>query len=160
MAEQDMAAFGRKLKRAPVVLRRASNLAGLESAKVVRKSVLAQLDRVAPRRTVKGRRGRPVKLDARIDVARGTGTVDVRAAVLAKGPWNLVERDTRAHVEPRNARSPHRQLKIPGVGIRNRVHHPGTRGRHPFAKGVDAARPDLLQAVSIEYDKGLRAVLK
>lgn len=158
---EDMAAFGTKLHRAPAAMRKATNLAGDAAAKLVRKSVLSQLDRVAPRRTVKGRKGKPAKLDARIQVGRGTGTVDVQAAVFAKGPWHLVERDTRAHDEPLHARGRrHKQLAMPGIGVRNRVHHPGTHGRHPFSKGVDAVQPDLRRAVAVEYDKGLRVVLK
>lgn len=57
--------------------------------------------------------------------------------VKATGPYQLIERDTSAHVEPR--RRGKKPLKIPGIGYRRYVHHPGTRGKHPFERGLNAS---------------------
>lgn len=77
---------------------------------------------------------------------RGTKTVEVRAT----GPWHLVENDTAAHdimpksrqlrrsrIKPGSQRA--KALKVPGVGPRASVRHPGTKGKQPWAKGVAAA---------------------
>jgi hypothetical protein len=76
--------------------------------------------------------------------------------VKATGPYQLIERDTKAHTIPKqldvlNVARRRRQLRagfrarrplnIPGVGWRRSVHHPGTRGKHPFEKAVREFAP-------------------
>jgi hypothetical protein len=54
------------------------------------------------------------------------------ALIRATGPVHLLERDTRTHtISPRRAKA----LLTPD-GPRASVRHPGTRGQHPFEKGI------------------------
>lgn len=97
-----------------------------------------------------GKRGARVGVKAEI-LSGGTGAV-----VRATGPYQLIERDTKAHTIPKqldvlNVSRRKRQLRagfkvrkplnIPGIGIRRSVHHPGTHGQHPFEKAVNAYAP-------------------
>ena len=71
------------------------------------------------------------------------------ALVFARGPWQFVEHDTKAHDIPRPGRARRRAttkakrrvVVVPGTGPRAVAHHPGTKGTRPFAKGVERARP-------------------
>lgn len=87
-----------------------------------------------------GKKG--VKVGVRYDVK--TFTANTTALITATGPFQLVERDTKAHAMPRQRkRGRKRALKIPGVGFRASARHPGTKGKHPFAKGVQDAMPKV-----------------
>ena len=57
----------------------------------------------------------------------------------ATGPWQIVEGDTSPHlIRPRRKRA----VVIPGVGPRRFANHPGTTGKHPWAKGSgEAVKP-------------------
>lgn len=66
--------------------------------------------------------------------------------VKATGPYQLIERDTRGHAEPK-ARRRRTVLDIPEIGFRRSVHHPGTKGRHPFEHAVDAYKAQAPQVV-------------
>ncbi len=63
-----------------------------------------------------------------------------KALVYALGPWQLIEGDTKAHRVPkqRSSRARRRVVVIPGVGVRAYANHPGTKGKHLFAKGAVA----------------------
>lgn len=65
------------------------------------------------------------------------------ALVRATGPFHLLERDNKAHRIPkeRGSRARKRVVVIPGVGVRAFAQHPGTKGKHPWEKGVVAAIP-------------------
>lgn len=107
-----------------------------QSALVIKKSVTESLRGVAPR--------------LRLNVGKKGASVGVRyevqphsALVRATGPVHLLESDTKAHRIPREkigrgrARRVNRKpIYIPGVGIRASAMHPGTKGRHPWARGV------------------------
>lgn len=68
--------------------------------------------------------------------------ITAEALVKATGPWPLLENDTPPHVIPKErARGKQRVAVVPSVGPRARVQHPGTKGKKPWAHGVDAARP-------------------
>ncbi len=90
-----------------------------------------------------------------------------RAEVIPTGPIMLVERDTKAHMQPRQnlaqrtggARSYSmarrrsatraRAMNIPGIGWRIRAKHPGTKGKRPVQRafqqsGDDAGRAGVL----------------
>lgn len=132
----------------------AGRLADIEAFAATRAVVIELADEVrgsirqaAPGGTVMGKRGKPVKIGAgyRLDQVRNEGIV------FARGPLQLVEGDTRAHREPkalaaagtaRRARQlragfqARKNLKIPGIGFRRSVKHPGTRGKHPFMNAV------------------------
>jgi hypothetical protein len=82
-----------------------------------------------------GKKG--AKVGVRYDVAGNT------ALVRATGPFQLIERDTKDHRIPkmRGSRAKKRVVVIPGVGVRAWANHPGTKGKHPWEKGVIAAVP-------------------
>lgn len=112
------------------------------------------------------RSGRGARVDVRVSL-QGSGS-RARAVVLPSGPVSLVENDTRRHVQPfgysgtagaggrrryatageelagggtarrkRRQRSP--VMGIPGIGVRTRVVHPGTRGQHPVSSAMGQA---------------------
>ena len=95
---------------------------------------------IAPAR-LRGAGKRGAKLDVGYTVI-GAGT-SAQSLVYARGPWQLIERDTAAHRIPREktGRGRRRYAVIPGVGVRAWAQHPGTKGQHPWRKGVVAARP-------------------
>ena len=96
-----------------------------------------------------GRKG--ARVGARFDVK---GTRNPTALIRATGPLHLVERDTSPHsIYPKGRtfsttrkgnvrrRGTTRALKI-GDGFAAYAEHPGTRGKHPFEKGVRKAAPE------------------
>ena len=133
----------------------------MDLTREVRKSIKA----AAPSGKLKGKRKRPAPIGAayKVSAARGTGYV------YARGPLQLIENDTKAHIEPRAVKDKARQartakqrrtatgkfvkkgtkggilvpvrekkvLYIPGIGWRRDVHHPGTKGKHPWRNAVD-----------------------
>ena len=87
-----------------------------------------------------GRRG--VRVGARFDVR---GKVNPTALIRATGPLQLIERDTKAHdIGPRRKYARGSRKKKPAIKFGGRyapgVRHPGTRGRAPFARGVERTR--------------------
>lgn len=118
------------------------------------------------------RSGRGARVDVKVAVqGSGSGT---RALVLPVGPVSLVENDTTAHREPfaylsertggRRSYSMARRRKavrrgflfIPGVGIRTRVRHPGTRGRHPVGEAMRVAGRDAGAAGAAVFVRAIR----
>lgn len=85
---------------------------------------------------------------AKVSVRYDVLTRGQAAIVYARGPFHLVERDTKPHeIRPkRRGRRGKRALTTP-YGPRARVEHPGTKGRHPFEHGVDIARPAVTRIV-------------
>lgn len=85
--------------------------------------------------------GTPVKLGVWTSRDKfGTGVL-----VAARGPWQLIERDTKAHLIG-GGRSRFKEVRsymqFASGDIRlGPVMHPGTTGQHPFRKGVEASRP-------------------
>ncbi len=96
-----------------------------------------------------GRNGR--KLTAKYN-EHGAGS-EASALVFVIGPLQLIERDTKAHDIPkvRGSRARTRYAVLPAAVARSsgkgssrvfaRVHSKGTKGKHPFEKGVNAAVP-------------------
>lgn len=102
------------------------------------------------------------KKGARLDVRyveSGSGA-GAQARVFVTGPAQLIENDTKAHPIPRftgsraSKKTGLTKLYGPAFGqdknqksvafagiVRRRVWHPGTKGQHPWAKGVEAALP-------------------
>lgn len=109
------------------------------SARVIKLSVLAELQIAG----VQGGKLRGVgKRGAKIGVHYLVK--DRTAFVKATGPFQFIEGDTQAHRMPRarkTARAKKRVVVIPGVGVRAYANHPGTKGKHPWAKGVVASAP-------------------
>jgi hypothetical protein len=146
----DLAGFARQCRTygydLPAVQRRAVQ----RSALGMKESIVAEIRHAVPDMGVKGFRGRrQVHIGAGYRIRQGAG--GAYAVVSAKGPLQLIERDTKAHSIPkilatkgsskrkRQSRLQRRHvLLIPGIGYRKVVHHPGTSGKHPFRHGVDA----------------------
>lgn len=98
-----------------------------------------------------GRNG--ARLNARYTLT--TAGANPQALVFAVGPWQLIERDTKPHQIPRQRSTRsfegvYGHAVVPGGavggvhgkgGVRTRVHHPGTHGKHPWARGIVAAEP-------------------
>lgn len=83
-----------------------------------------------------------------------------KALVRATGPFQLIERDTKAHRIPRERgrRAKKRYAVIPGVGVRAWAQSPGTKGKHPWEKGVVAAIPIQHKAQQIALGQSLGKV--
>lgn len=83
-----------------------------------------------------GKKG--AKIGVRYDFVNRTTT-----KVRATGPFHLLERDNKDHRTPkiRGARAKKRVVVIPGIGVRAFANVKGSKGKHPWAKGVAAAEP-------------------
>jgi hypothetical protein len=104
-----------------------------------------------------GKRG--VKIGVKYTIV-GVGD-SVKARVHAFGPFQLIERDTRAHVVPRAGKKRRKRLRVavvPGYGPRTGIRHPGTKGKHQWAKGVAAARPQIRDTFRDEARSKMRGV--
>ena len=91
-----------------------------------------------------------------------------KALVRATGPFHLIERPTKAHridqkqsvsglplVDASGQDVRRRYVVIPGVGVRAWANHPGTQGKHPWAKGVAAAVPIQRKAQGVALQQSL-----
>ena len=91
--------------------------------------------------------------------------------VKATGPFQLIERDTKGHTIPKTLAAAgtdkrkrqqragfrgRKVLSIPGVGYRRSVHHPGTKGKHPFEHGFDRYSPGVANV----YQRQLAAAMQ
>jgi len=70
----------------------------------------------------------------------GTG-VDARSRVYATGPFQLVERDTKAGPRPHKRRRGRGKNRF--IGPIRSGYHPGTQGKHPWQRGIIAAEPPV-----------------
>lgn len=135
------------VSRSPAELQRklerlAGDLADLDLAVVKEASQLTKesvLKYAPSRMSGVGKKG--AKIGVRYNVGNFGGVAQSR--VFATGPFHLIERNTRAHRIPkdRGKRGRRRYAVIPSVGVRAWAMHPGTKGKHPWEKGVNAAEP-------------------
>lgn len=118
------------------------------SALVVKNAVLAETQGVAPGLRLRGVRGSG-KIGVRF-VLGSSSQGKASALVMATGPFHLIERDTAPHdIYPRGlaaktARgraSGKKALAGPNFGPVASAHVSGSKGKHPFEKGVERARP-------------------
>lgn len=110
----------------------------LVTAKAVKTSVQAQMAAAGVQNgKLRGVGKRGAKIGVRYDVAGKT------ALVRATGPFHLIERDNKDHRTPkiRGAQARRRVVVIPGVGVRAYANVKGSKGKHPWAKGVVASVP-------------------
>jgi hypothetical protein len=142
-----------------------------EAALLMKRAVLAN----APGRLRNvGKRG--AKLSAAYNTS-GHGS-EAKALVFARGPWQIIEGDTRPHPIPRLAGSraskktgetkmfgpafggvnDKKRLTLPDGNVRRVVFHPGTKGQHPWEKGVDAARPAVERMFATQAAVPLRRI--
>lgn len=107
------------------------------------------------------------KKGARIGVRYDIET-DGRAVVKAIGPLHLLERDTKAHeIKPKSSgRGSNRKQRKGAVRLANgefraSVQHPGTKGQHPFEKGIEDGTPKAVKlmrnATSDAVKRGLKS---
>lgn len=128
---------------------------------MVKRSAQTQLAIAAPRgRLNVGKRG--AKVGVRYDLRS-----DTEAIVRMTGPAQLIERDTKAHRIPRGTvgqgrrqRANTKRIVIPNVGVRMWAQHPGTKGKHPWEKGLQASLPDVRNAAGRYYFDTLRKGIK
>jgi len=128
-----------------VELTKAQKAAAAKAAQGLTDRVNANTRSVAASGVLSGVGKRGAKVGAKTEPLR-IGS----AIVKATGPYQLIERDTSAHREPRAARRRGRALLIPGIGYRQSVHHPGTKGKHPFEKAVNQYGPQVPRVFQAE----------
>lgn len=141
-----------KFHKAAVRVGNSSEKGEQKAALFVKKTILANSP--ARLRNV-GKRGAKLGVGYRPYVGGGT-------IVAARGPWPIIEWDTKAHVigggrsKKREVRS---YLQFMTGDIRlGPIRHPGTEGKHPFAKGVALARPAIPRIVDAEVKSALLGV--
>lgn len=144
----------------------------LQATTIIRREISS----AAPGGTLK-MNGKRKKIGASFTMLSGA-----RVRISATGPLHLLERDTKQHYIPRAAQKSlisyrlnkktgqlsavqrkrrgragqGKVLNIPGIGFRRMVLHPGTKGKHPFAKGVDEARAKVGRTILTEVASGDR----
>jgi hypothetical protein len=114
-----------------------------------------------------------------------SSTAEASGIVQGTGPLQLIERDTSAHAIPRTVgsrrgrtasgrlshkrvatgtiSSGRRPLLIGGIGgnwVTGPVRHPGTTGKHPFERGVNAVEFAARIAAVTELSTSIAAVLR
>lgn len=175
--------FAKKAAALPGAMREAEAQAVQKAALQATNLIRGEIRAAAPGGTLK-LNGKPKKVSVSYKMLTGPG--GARARISAQGPMQLIERDTAPHYEPRASQKSllrykvskktgavsvvrragrgrgrqGRPLLIPGVGFRTRALHPGTRGKHPFSKGLAKARPVVGRTILTEVTKGLRAALR
>jgi hypothetical protein len=89
--------------------------------------------------------------------ATSAGSVLVRAT----GPFHLLESNTKPHRIPSERGGRRRRVVvIPGIGVRSFVQHPGSRGKHPWSKGVVLATPLIDKANKLALQKTIGAIFR
>lgn len=160
MTSSVSAQMSRKFDRAVTELAKSKRIAVTKAAQITKDSVDKRLPASKRMRGV-GKKG------ARIGVRYDLDS-DGKATVRAVGPLHLLERDTKAHkIAPKSrGRGANRKrrdgaIQLADGSIREEVDHPGTKGKHLFEKGVEAARPKALDAMrnatTDAVKRGLRA---
>lgn len=178
MASSGVQAFERHLKEFTALTETSIQREMVEeTAKIYQTVIRSSINAIAP-----GGKMRNVgKSGARVGVKR-TITSGHSAIVQATGPLHLLERDTKAHDIPRTlgsrrlrtaagrlsqkrestgkVLSGRKILVINGDFVMGPVHHPGTKGRHPFDNGVAAAGPAAEIAAATIFAKSLKSVFR
>lgn len=179
-------AFDKRMKDLAATYARSPRDVVAASARTYTTSIRSSIAAVAPSGRLRGvgkwnGGNRP---GARIGVTtkfRGSAQV-AKAFVQATGPIQLIEKDTAAHDIPRTtgsrslrtptgrlskrrestgvALSGRKILNIGGVPVMGPVHHPGTKGKHPFERGVNAAERAAFNASIVAIGKEISKVLK
>ncbi len=91
------------------------------------------------------------------------GDLNPSAKLRATGPWPIIESDIGPHrIGPKKRRGGARSGRGGGVstpgGVFRSVHHPGTKGKHPWAKGVEKAEPVAAKEMSQKTANIVKAV--
>lgn len=80
------------------------------------------------------------------------------ATVKATGPVPLLANTIPAHAIPKAGGRARRRkvLVIPGVGVRESAHHPGTKGKDTWNRGREKAQPRVTRVVTNRTDKSVK----
>ncbi len=124
------------------------------SALLVKRHVMS----IAPDRLRNAGKKGGAKLSVTYVVHNDIADGDAFAYIRAQGPWPLIESDTKQHaIAPKRKRAKRGRVAVKTpTGFYARVQHPGTKGKHPWAKGVATARP----RVQAEFRKTLPTALR
>lgn len=138
-----------------------------EAALVIKKGVQSRLvDAIGADRRMSGVGKRGARVNVRYDVK---GTVNPTALLRMTGPAHLIERNTSPHTITARARtttmSGRRRRGASALSLGNgrfaaSVKHPGTKGKQPFERGVNAAAPSAQKILANAVTKSLAEVFK
>lgn len=143
--------FAKRLQKIEREIKGASRAAVDAAAFEMKKAVDAEIVRVAPSRRLRGVGRRGARIGVRYDLK---GTKNPTAVVRAFGPLHLIERKTGGHMIAPRRRG--RGLVLKDGQVRRAVHHPGTRGRFPFKKGVERGQPHALKKLIKAHEDALK----
>lgn len=162
-----LAGFVAKTEKMAAELAKLQTTTVTVAALAVKTSVLAQLQAAgvnSGRLRGVGKKGGPVGVSVAV-----TGHSAIVAAT--GNAFVLIESDTKAHrigqpvsqfglpfVDASGQDIRRRYVVIPGVGVRAYANHPGTKGKHPWAKGVAAAIPLAEKAQQVALTEALAKV--
>lgn len=143
---QTVAQFAARTLRAPFILRETERKMVQAAALSVTTAVRAEIASATHgtnRLSGVGRRG--AKVGVGYDMK---GSANPTALVRARGPLHLIESNTAAHpIRPRKRGKRVLANQASGFGpVASVANHPGTTGKHPFAKGVDRGLPAGIKA--------------
>lgn len=146
--------FSRKTRRYATAWQKANTDAVNKAALMTKTTVLAFLttatggDRVL---SGVGRNGAKLGVSYNTRGFYGNPTALVRATGKA---FPLIERDTKTGVRNRRRRS--RRSALTAQGPQMGYYHPGTKGKHPFERGVNAAEPYTMGVFRRAHVESLR----
>lgn len=148
--------LGRKFDRMGSEVHRAVPSAVRAGALALTTAVRAEIQRATGDGRLSGVGRNGARVGARFD-QRGPN----QAVVKATGPLHLIERDTKPRtIQPKKRRGA-KALRLADGSFVASAQHPGTKGKHPFAKGIQKGRPAAERAVrnpvSLALKKGMKA---
>lgn len=141
-----------KLRRATVAMETAPVVGVRATAKVFVESVRSELANAGVRGRLSGvgRNGAAISVNAKV-TPKGRNS---EAFISMRGPAQLIENDTAPHeIRPKKGG---RALKLADGNVRRIAHHPGTKGKQPFAKGVQRGMPEATAAFNATVMAALR----
>jgi len=151
--------FVGRLRKMPRAIERGAEQAVGDVAQVVTTEIRTQIEQASggdSRLSRVGRRAKGAKVGARYNVRKAGGRST--ALVGATGPLHLIERDTKAHeIQARRAGG---RLRIGDDIVSGPVRHPGTRGKHPFERGVKNAQPKVGPTLQRAHRRGFTEAMR
>ena len=175
MADSITAFLGKTAKMGEELARLDRTMAE-QAALAIKASVLTAMSEAGVKNgRLRGVGKKGAKIGVRYDIQGRKNSALIRAT----GPFQLIERDTKAHRVPKLyknqfsatnspllsipkvSRSAKRgKIAIPGVGVRAWANHPGTKGKHPWDKGVVAGIAVQERAAAVALTTALRRAYK
>lgn len=152
-----VADFGNKLLRTSQALKAAAPRAVNAGAAVVKASVDAEISAVTTGSYLRGVGRSGATVGTKILPARST--VRPVAGIVGTGPLWLIERDVKPHKMPAPGSRRKRPYRTP-EGPRRSISHPGSRGKHPFERGVTRSRAAAALAMRRVIDDTIRRNLR